>query len=118
MPPTVASLKVVVRPTQTESIPVIEDGEVFTVTTAVEKQLPTVYVIVGVPAATPPTVPAPAPDAMTVAWAVLLLLQMPAAVASLRTVVRPVHTVCVPVMLAGCGFTVTKTEVEHPVGKV
>jgi hypothetical protein len=56
-----------------------------------------------VPAATPLTVPDPEP---TVACAVLLLLQVPPAVPSLKVVVKPTHTLVVPVIAAGTGLTV------------
>ena len=96
VPPVVASPKAVDKPTQTEATPVIAVGEVFTVTWIVVRQLPTVYVMLGVPAVTPVTTP-PA----TVASAVLLLLHAPPLVASLSAVVKPVHTIAVPAIAAG-----------------
>ncbi len=57
----------------------------------------------GIPAATPVTIPLPEP---TVANVVLLLLQVPPP-ASLKVTVAPAHTTPVPVIPAGRGFTVT-----------
>jgi hypothetical protein len=59
--------------------------------------------MVAVPAATPVTIPVEP----TVAIVVLLLLHVPALVASAKPVVNPVHTTFVPVIAAGNGFTVT-----------
>ena len=63
-----------------------------------------------VPALKPVTVP----DVLTVPTAVLVLLQLPPAVASLSEVVAPpAQTIAVPEMLAGVTaavFTVTTTE--------
>ena len=59
--------------------------------------------IPAVPAATPVTLPEPS----TVAYDVLLLLQVPPAVASLRLVIKPAHTAAVPVMADGTGLMVT-----------
>ena len=51
--------------------------------------------------------PLTTPAALTEAIAALLLLQVPPAVASVRVVVVPVHTVVVPVMAATVGATLT-----------
>jgi hypothetical protein len=56
------------------------------------------------PNATPVTTPVEDP---TVAIAVLLLLQVPPEIASLRAVVRPEHTTVLPVIAAGREFTDT-----------
>ena len=58
--------------------------------------------MVVVPAVRPDTIPVP-----TVAFAVVLLLHKPLAVASVSTVVNPVHTKFNPPMDAGAMFTVT-----------
>ena len=59
------------------------------------------------PAATPVTTP----DELTVDIDVLLLLQLPALVASLNVVAEEVHTIVVPVMIAGAAFTVIVADV-------
>jgi hypothetical protein len=79
-PPVVASARVMVEPTATVPAPVIAAGAAYTVNEVVTLLLPTVYVIVTVPADTPETAP---PD-VTVAIAVLLLLQVPPLVESVR----------------------------------
>src|SRR4051812_34260199 len=56
----------------------------------------------GEPAEIPVTTPL---DEPTVACAVLLLLHVPAGVASLRFVVNPTHKTAEPVIAAGNGFT-------------
>lgn len=62
-------------------------------------------------AATPPTVP---PAALTVPTAALLLVQVPPGVVELSTVVKPVHTVLLPVIAAGRGLTVTTAVRVQP----
>ena len=78
-------------------------GAVFTVTTNVAEQLPMVYDIVDVPAVDPVTVP----SVPTVATMMLLLVQTPPVVASVSAVVVPWQITFVPVITAGCKFTVT-----------
>ena len=58
-----------------------------------------------VPAETPVTTP----PALIVATPMDVLLHVPNAVASASVVVKPAHTVNVPVIAAGNGFTVTIT---------
>ena len=65
-----------------------------------------------VPAAMPVTSPVLRP---IVAASVLLLVQSPPAVASDKVVVSPAHTVSVPVITAGNGFTVTTVDVAQVV---
>ena len=65
--------------------------------------------MVELPAVTPATVP----EVPTVAFA-LLLLQVPLPVASLRVVAEPAHTLIVPVIAAGNGFTVTVAVTLQP----
>jgi len=72
-------------------------------------------VITDVPGATPLTKPELLP---TVAVAVLLLLHTPPVTASLNAVVRPWHTVAVPVIAATPGLTVTVALVRQPVVNV
>ena len=102
VPPPIAATRLVVLPIQMMLVPVIADGVAFTVTTAVFTQLPAVYDMVTVPAATPVTTPV---DEPTVAKPVLLLLHVPPVVAQASVVVAPSHTVSVPVI--GNGFTLT-----------
>ena len=63
-----------------------------------------------VPIATPVTTPV----LLTVAIAVLLLLQVPPVVASLKALVPPTVVVGVPVIAAGAGLTVTECDALHP----
>ena len=66
--------------------------------------------MVGMPVDTPVILPVTS----TVAIVALLLLQAPAAVASLNCVVPPIHTLLMPVMAAGSGLTVIVTvELPH-----
>ena len=84
----------------------------FTVTLSVLKHPLALlkYVMVAVPALIPNTNP---PD--TVATDVLLLLQVPPAVASANVVLLPVQIVLVPVIAAmGFAFTVTGCVTEQP----
>jgi hypothetical protein len=116
-PPPVASPRPVVGPTQRLSVPLMGAGDGFTVTVAVVEQPPgSVYpIITAVAADTPVTRPEVSP---TVASVVAPLLQVPPGVASYRTVVNPTHTLIVPVMAAGSGFTVTVAVAMQPAGKV
>jgi hypothetical protein len=66
--------------------------------------------MIAVPGLTPLTTPVEP----TVAMDKLLLAHTPPAVVSARVVVEPAHTLIVPVMLTGNGFTVT-TVVVKPV---
>ena len=67
--------------------------------------------MVGVPAATPVTTPV---DAPTVAWLVLLLLQLPPEGVLFNVVVAPTQTLAVPVIAIGCALTVTGCVTKHP----
>jgi hypothetical protein len=62
-----------------------------------------------VPAATPETIPV---DGTTVAIVVLPLLHVPAPLED-NAVAEPAHTLKVPVIAAGIGFTVTTTEAKQ-----
>ena len=66
--------------------------------------------IVAVPAATPLTIPVEP----TVALLPSLLLQVPAAVASVKDVVNPAQTLGVPVIAAGDGLMETVTLPSVP----
>ena len=106
VPGTVASLRLVVKPTQTAGFPSIAVGNGLTVTTTVARQ-PTgeVAVMVVVPGVMPVTRPV---EALIVAMPGRLLLQVTPAVASVSVVVKPTHTLSIPLMAAVI-FTVTTT---------
>ena len=67
--------------------------------------------MVTVPGVIPVTMPVPE----TIAIAVLLLLQEPPDVASVKSTVYPAHTDVVPVIAAGNGLTITTFDVAQPV---
>jgi hypothetical protein len=69
-------------------------------------------------AAVPELMPVISPPASTVAFAVLLLLQVPSADKLLKVVVLPTHTVAVPVRGAGVLLTVTTIFDSQPPGEV
>ena len=71
--------------------------------------------MVAVPPVIPVRIPVVAPIVPT---AVLLLLQVPPVLASLRVVVLPAHIGVVPIMAPGVGFTVIVVVVLQPPGKV
>ena len=112
VPPAGVPLRVVVLLTHTASVPLIAVGSGFTVTTAVARQpVESVYDISEVPAATPVITPA----ASMVATAGVPLLQVPPVLTVLAVVVWFTHTVRVPVIADGSGFTVTTAVVGQPV---
>jgi hypothetical protein len=107
------------RPTHCEvavgAVNMLTLGALFTVTCAVILQPEeSVYVIVGVPAATPVTVPVVDP---IVASAVLLLVHVPPVVASLNVSVAPGQIAPAPVIDAGVPFTEKDCVTLQPVGK-
>jgi hypothetical protein len=107
VPPVVAQLISVVKPTQTLAVPVIASGLGLTVTIlVVEHPVGNIYETTAVPLATPVTTPVAEP---TTAILVLLQLQVPPVVAQARLVLNPVQTFNVPVIVAGSGFTLTVT---------
>ena len=86
VPPVLASVSMVVKPTHTFIMPVIATGNGFTDMTDVIKQpVGNLYVIVDVPTILPVTIPVAEP----ISALLLLLLHVPNVVASLRFVVRP-----------------------------
>jgi len=114
--PPPASVSAVVAPTHTVKVPEIAEGNAYTVTTAVVWQpVLSAYVIIVVPAVPPVTIPVVDPIVATI---VLLLLQVPVAVASVNVVVSPEHTDNVPEMLAGDALTVTTDVVTQPLASV
>lgn len=110
MPPKELLLRVVVVPTHTKVVPVI-DGSAFTVTGAVTAQpAGVVYVTVTTPLPMPDIIPEELP---AVAIAGLLLVHTPPVIGLLNVVVLPWHTVVVPFIAAGV-VTLTTIEAEHP----
>jgi hypothetical protein len=90
LPKPVAFARFVVLPTHTVGVPVIATGIGLTVTRTVAiHPVDNLYVIVGVPADTPVTMPDAEP---TAARAVLLLLHDPGEETSARVVVALTHT--------------------------
>ena len=114
VPPAGPELNAVVNPTHTLVVPVIVVGLALTVTVIVVKADPhdvlvSVKVIIVVPPLTPYTLPVVLP---TVPIVVLLLLHVPvppAAVTSLKVMVRPTQTLVVPVIVPAAGDTLTTT---------
>lgn len=93
----------------------IVDGRLFTVTTCVRIQpVGRVYVIFARPALTPLT--SPLPD--TVATDALPVLHVPLPLKLYNVVVLPSHTLAVPVITTGSGFTVTDAVRRQPVPNV
>jgi len=116
VPDGVASLRVVVRPAHTFMVPVMAAGSGLTVSAVVAVQpVGKVYVMVRAPADTPVMIPVVLP---AVASVVLLLLQVPPVVALLSVVVRPAHTLVVPLIAAGSGLTVNAVVMLQPVASV
>jgi hypothetical protein len=118
VPPGVISVSGVVLPAHTVRVPAIVAGCIgcgFTVMGLMAVQpVGNVYKIAGVPAATAVTIPVDP----TMARAVLLLLHAPPEVRSVNGTVNPAHSVFIPEIADGTGFTVTPVVVAHPVGNV
>jgi hypothetical protein len=114
-PPPIVLDNVVGAPSQNTMVPVIAEGDKFTVTTDVAQQPElNVKVITAVPAATPATTPVVSP---TVAIAVLLLLHVPLPVALLNVEVAPVQRFNEPIVGYNV-FTVRIFVAAQPVPKV
>lgn len=115
-PKAVRSLRLVEEPTHWVEVPVIGAGEDVIDSPSVAIQpVGNAYVIVAVPAATPVTIP----EVPTVAIDVLLLLQVPPVVASVRLAVEPIqYTDVVPPIGAGSGLMVITLVAIQPVGRV
>ena len=115
VPPVVALDKLVIDPTQTLVVPLIDVGNWFTVTISVTVQPEEmVYEIYAVPTAPPVTIPVEPTEATDE----LLLVQVPPEEASDKDVVNPEHTLATPLMDWGNALTVTVVVVEHPGGMV
>ena len=103
VPPRVRSDKLVVPVPHIEGVPLITPGVPYTVTVVVAEQPgPVEYTIAIVPAPPPVTIPVVLPIVPDPA-----ALHVPPVVASVKLVVRPLHTVRVPVIIPGNAFTVT-----------
>jgi len=116
VPPDAASVRLVLVPTHTLVLPVIAVGVRLTVTVVVVLHpVDNAYVIVAVPAPAPFTIPVLEP---TVATNVLLLLQVPPTVASVKADEVPVQMPVLPAMPAGRLLTVTTVVVVQPAGNI
>jgi len=112
VPPVIKSFSRFEVPAHSVVVPVMGAGVTFTVTSAdVRQPVASVYVIMAVPGDAPVSVPEPAP---IVATTVLLLLQVPVPVRSVRLVDDPWHTCEAPPIVAGSGFTTTVATAVHP----
>ena len=109
VPPGVASANVVVKPTHTDSVPVMAAGNGFTVTMAVLIQpVGKVYVIVVVAGNVDPVIiPVTSPVALIEPIPGRLLLHVPPGIASVNWVVCPWHTLSVPFIGVGNVLIVT-----------
>ena len=116
VPPALVLPRVVVKPAHTFMVPVMAAGNGLTVTAIVIWQpvVGNIYDIVAVPADIPVTIPLVKPITAAV---VLLLVHVPPP-ASVNAVVRPTHTLFVPVIADGNGLTVTAVIDEQPVDNV
>ena len=113
VPPLDASVKVIVELIHTLPGTLIVAGNGLTVTTAVVVQLVdvAVKVMMEVPGVTPVTKPDPV---ITVATAGVPLLQVPPPASPLSEVVKPWHTLNVPVMAVGNALTVITFVLLQP----
>ena len=108
VPPDTELVKVTDEPAHTAPGPPNVPGNGLTVTIALTVQpVEAVYTIVVVPAATPVTIPVPAPTDPVVG---ALLLHIPNDVASVKAVVEPIHTLNAPVIAATAVGWVTVAE--------
>lgn len=111
-PPPKALDRLAVVPAQAEAGPLMADGAVLTVSGRVAEQpVPRVYVILVPPADRPDTVRGIPP--LRAATDVSATDQVPPGVTVLSVVELPSHTVPVPVMAAGTGFTVNGSVAEQ-----
>jgi hypothetical protein len=103
VPPVVASVSVVVKPTQTEATPPIAAGVALTVTVAVREHPVVGSVVIMVPV--PGTIPETTPFTSTVKFDDVVLHITPG-VRLLSVVVRPGHTDNVPLIAEGSALIV------------
>jgi hypothetical protein len=113
VPPPAASVSGVVAPAQADERPLIAESG-LTVMGSVAVHDPIAYVIVGVPAATPVTMPV----LPTVANSVELEDQVPPVGRSVSGMVWPAQTDEGPLIVPGVVFTVTSLVAEHPAALV
>ena len=111
VPPETASANVTADPTHTGADPVTAANGLTVTTVVLAQPVPSVYVINGLPAAIPLIIPVEP----IVANVPSLVLQVPPAVASLSDVVRPTHTLAVPLITAGIALTVAVAVILQPV---
>ena len=113
VPDDVASLKVMVEPAQVEDGPAIAAGAEITdnVAVTVHPVVPSEYVIVSMPTATPVTTPLSDPMLATID---VLLLHTPPEVALVSAVVAPEQTDFVPRIAAGLLIEVLEAIAEQP----
>ena len=115
-PPAGVPVSVVLLPTHVAAVPVIGLGSGFTVTVVVRiHPVPSVYVIVVVPADSPFTTPV---VVLITAVPGRLLVQVPPAGVLFKVVVLLAHTTGDPIINPGSGWMVTVVVVRQPVGKV
>ena len=115
VPPGVISLSVMESPTHKGTEPVIGAGNGFTVTSWVIWQpVASVYVMVALPVSFPKTIPEEEPMAAMVG---LLLTHVPPGSASVSVLLVPIHTLKLPSIGDGNGFTVTVVVTKQPVAK-
>ena len=111
VPPGVASVRVVLRPTHTCAAPLIAAGSGFTVIGLVVWQpVDSPQITVAGPATMPVTIPVPAP---MVAVPPVMLHVMPGVI-SVSVIVEPTHTADGPPIAAGSGLTVTGSIAGQP----
>jgi hypothetical protein len=114
VPPPVASVTVIVLPTQTVVLPAMVSGSAFTVSVLVMIQpVGKVYVIMAVPGVPPVAIEPPMETTP-----ILLLLHVPPPVASVSVTDKPVQMPRGPPIAAGNGLTVIVSRAIQLPGKV
>jgi hypothetical protein len=112
VPPVVVVLKLVVKPAQTISVPVIPAGTALTViVTEAEQPVASISVIVAVPGVTPRTIPVDDP----IFTLLLLALHTPPDGVVFKVVDKPTQIASIPVIAAGFGLTVKVVVFIQPV---
>jgi hypothetical protein len=112
VPPGVVLDKVSVAARHVAMLPVIAEGTGFTVSVwpIAHRVTGSVYSMIAVPTATPPTMP----DEVMEATLTSLVVHMPPGVASLKVTVEPTQTDAGPDMGAGKGRTRITVSRKHP----
>jgi len=112
VPPADVLLSVVVAPTHTTAVPVMEAGRGLTVKPVVVLHpVGSVYVIVTLPETRPLTMPL---DDPIVATDGLLLVHVPPVLPSVKVTDEPAQTLLKPDIAAGAGLTVTTVSAVQP----